>query len=349
MKLLCCVVMYIVVFVTCEDEEEVKMLQKRGVYNSKITMPDNDDDEEQTYPNDFSIGRGPDSDFPHHHHYHQHGHNHDYHDGVPNFYHKHNREQGNSGDVEEELDYNTWNATGLPLDFAKSVNDYIVSDLLLNYIDDVPRDQPSFSSRFGGADSDNETERNLAERARPAKCMPELTTVKIAESKDPNVFYVPECTRIERCGGCCSHILLSCQPIDPETITVTVMKTEYTGGKKLKYIGKEPILVEKHTKCKCGCKVKAEHCNVYQEYRESECRCVCKNIDEEKKCYKNGSKKLWNPDVCSCQCREVSPCSTNYQFDYNECRCVQSQVKRRYVLSESRKELAEPAPKETVD
>lgn len=92
-----------------------------------------------------------------------------------------------------------------------------------------------------------------------------------------------------------------------------------------------------------------QDCNSYQEYKEAECRCICKNLDEEKKCYKNGSKKLWNPDVCDCQCREVLPCSTGFQFDYNECRCIQSQLKRRYILTESRKEAMEAPPPQDTD
>ncbi|XP_076252795.1 uncharacterized protein LOC143191506 isoform X2 [Rhynchophorus ferrugineus] len=223
----------------------------------------------------------------------------------------------------------------IPLDFAKTINEYNISDLLLNFVEDMPKFEAKVktASRFGGADEDdNDTERS-SQIARPAKCMPELKPVKIIESKDPNIFYIPECTRIERCGGCCSHVLLSCQPTETETVTFSVMKTEYTGNKKLKYVGKELVLVEKHTKCRCNCKVKAEDCNTYQEYIEQECRCSCKNIDEEKKCYKRSSKKLWNPDLCACQCREVTPCSTGYQFDYNDCKCVQSQVKRRYILN----------------
>lgn len=74
------------------------------------------------------------------------------------------------------------------------------------------------SSRIGETNVEN-TERSAAQLARAAKCMPELTTVRIAESNERNVFYVPECTRIERCGGCCSHVLLSCQA--EETVPVT--------------------------------------------------------------------------------------------------------------------------------
>ena len=40
------------------------------------------------------------------------------------------------------------------------------------------------------------------------------------------------------------------------------------------------------------------------------------------------------------------PCSTGSRFDYNDCKCVESQVNRRYILSESRKEEPEPLPEE---
>lgn len=72
-------------------------------------------------------------------------------------------------------------------------------------------------------------------------------------------------------------------------------------------------------------------CNKYQEYRQSECRCICTNTDEEKKCYKNHSKKLWNPDLCACQCRDVFQCSTGQYFDNHECKCVSSPVRRRFA------------------
>lgn len=37
-----------------------------------------------------------------------------------------------------------------------------------------------------------------------------------------------------------------------------VLKTQYNGNKKLKFLGKEVIGVEKHLSCHCGCKVKEE-------------------------------------------------------------------------------------------
>lgn len=94
-------------------------------------------------------------------------------------------------------------------------------------------------------------------RAVAAKCMPELQAVKLMTSNDPTVLFYPPCTRIERCGGCCTGDLYSCQPVEQETIFVQVIKTQYTGGTRMKYAGKEIIPIEKHTACRCQCRIKA--------------------------------------------------------------------------------------------
>lgn len=62
-----------------------------------------------------------------------------------------------------------------------------------------------------------ETERSNAERPNQASCMPELQTVPLLENDDPSIIYYPTCTRVKRCGGCCTHPFLSCQPTATET------------------------------------------------------------------------------------------------------------------------------------
>lgn len=59
---------------------------------------------------------------------------------------------------------------------------------------------------------------------KPANCMPELKTVPLVPetSTTAGVFYFPSCTRVKRCGGCCSHALLSCQPVQTEQIAMQV-------------------------------------------------------------------------------------------------------------------------------
>lgn len=41
-------------------------------------------------------------------------------------------------------------------------------------------------------------------------------------------------------------------------IFLQIYKTQYTGGSKLKFVDKEIVLVEKHTKCKCDCRLQPE-------------------------------------------------------------------------------------------
>ncbi|KAG5873208.1 hypothetical protein JTB14_019517 [Gonioctena quinquepunctata] len=181
---------------------------------------------------------------------------------------------------------------------------------------------------------------------KKADCIPEFRKLELASTDDPSILYIPQCTRVEQCGGCCSHALLSCQPIEKEILAYQVLKTQYTGNKKLKILGKEIIPVEKHTKCKCDCKIKEEvamkDCNEYQEYRPAECRCACKNIDEEKKCSKNGARKLWNPELCACLCRNIIPCTTGYTFDHIECKCSPQPLRRRSPSYETRDSAPEP-------
>ena len=57
---------------------------------------------------------------------------------------------------------------------------------------------------------------------KPATCNPELVTVPLRNTTDKSVFFYPSCTRVERCGGCCHHDLLSCQPTATELINYQV-------------------------------------------------------------------------------------------------------------------------------
>ncbi|KZC04388.1 Vascular endothelial growth factor B, partial [Dufourea novaeangliae] len=172
-------------------------------------------------------------------------------------------------------------------------------------------------------------ERSNAERPIPAKCMPELQPVSLKLENDPSTIYYPSCTRVKRCGGCCSHALLSCQPVASEfrNFEVLVVSVETDG---LSYKSKQIVPLEEHTKCACDCRIKAEHCNVKQTYLKEECRCACKNVDEAEKCIRNNDTKTWDPERCTCLCRDEQECSTGYYFDQNTCRCRQVPLSRTW-------------------
>nr|CAH7716868.1 unnamed protein product [Callosobruchus chinensis] len=223
--------------------------------------------------------------------------------------------------------------TNVPLDLALKISEVEnVTELFTNYVeDDDDIDTPVLTSRFGDEPrSKYQGGEDSAIIPKPAGCQPEKVSVKLGTDTDPTILYMPPCTRIERCGGCCSHPLLECQPTDTKIIPFQIKKTRYTGSNKLKVISKEVVLIEKHVACKCGCIIKAKDCNKYQEYHEAECRCACVNMDEASKCT-NNHQKLWNPKICACQCREVLECTTGYIFDQQECKCLPDILKRRIV------------------
>lgn len=48
--------------------------------------------------------------------------------------------------------------------------------------------------------------------------------------------------------------------------------------------GYEPVLIEQHKTCGCGCAVQAKDCNAFQTYDKSQCKCQCTNLDDQRKC-----------------------------------------------------------------
>lgn len=63
-----------------------------------------------------------------------------------------------------------------------------------------------------------------------------------------------------------------------------MFKSQYQGGGKMKFLNKELVEVEEHTKCKCDCKKKESDCTKFQRYNKSQCLCVCINIEDKNKC-----------------------------------------------------------------
>ncbi|XP_011268157.1 uncharacterized protein LOC105258546 [Camponotus floridanus] len=203
----------------------------------------------------------------------------------------------------------------IPLGLAIKLNSIETSDEFLQLLQGVPTNEKesTLSSRFGEG-----VERSNAAKPVQAKCMPELQPVSLKVDDDPSTIIFPSCTRINRCGGCCGSSLLSCQPTAVEIRNFEVIVASMN---ELNYSGRRIVPLEEHTKCKCDCKIKQEHCNDKQHYEPHNCKCVCDNVDEAEKCRKNNDTKIWNPDLCICSCRSVEPCNTGYYFNYNTCRC----------------------------
>ncbi|EZA50606.1 Platelet-derived growth factor subunit B [Ooceraea biroi] len=205
--------------------------------------------------------------------------------------------------------------TQIPVDLANRLNAMESSDEFLQLLQGVPHaDTSSFmlNSTFGG------DERTSAIVPTPANCIPELQPVSLKLDDDPSTMIFPSCTRIPRCGGCCSTSLLSCQPTATEIRNFMVIVASV---KELGYKGRQIVPLEEHIKCKCDCKIKAKDCTEKQHYEPHNCRCACSNVDEEQKCRKESDIKIWNGDLCSCSCRTIEECSTGYFFNHNTCRC----------------------------
>ncbi|KAG8039913.1 hypothetical protein G9C98_000642 [Cotesia typhae] len=166
------------------------------------------------------------------------------------------------------------------IELAKQMQNFNTIEDFLSIVKGVPEsEKPSFvADRMG-------VERASAPLARPAACTPALQVVPLTlRVEDPAAIYFPPCTRVKRCGGCCNHRLLSCQPTEVRLVNY-------------------------------------EQCNHKQDYIEDECRCICSNTDDEAKCKNNSHIKIWDSDKCECGCREIEPCHEGLYFDKNTCRC----------------------------
>ncbi|GAB6030649.1 hypothetical protein CHUAL_007505 [Chamberlinius hualienensis] len=197
------------------------------------------------------------------------------------------------------------------------------------------QEAPSAAVKTAPADDSQTTgpKSSLLERtigypfAPSASCSPQPTTVPITFSSNPFDIYFPSCTRVDRCGGCCSHDLLECAPLTTETAVYQVLKTRYIGPPINKFDVSETVTVEieKHLECQCQCRVKATDCKSNQIYRPNECRCECMNQDDVRRCV---GDKLWDPSACLCRCREIYECSTGFAFNLETCKCEAKRVTR---------------------
>lgn len=94
-----------------------------------------------------------------------------------------------------------------------------------------------FLARFGGG----AVERSAASRPTPANCVPEMKVVPLnladeSDIKDPTIVVFPSCTRVKRCGGCCTNNLVSCQPMETHNIVYEVFAITFIQNIKIKPI-----------------------------------------------------------------------------------------------------------------
>lgn len=231
----------------------------------------------------------------------------------------------------------------IPLSLLNELNEATDWSDFLKYVDNVTVIQSEDDQHpyvygtwedFGvdGRTGGSGIERDASIPAKAANCMPELQTVPLMANTDPSVIFYPTCTRVERCGGCCSSELLVCEPTKTETILFQVLKTQYAGGTRMKFAGKESVPVEKHTACKCQCRVKESHCTANQIYIPGSCRCECSNLDDRNKCEADNQTRYWDSRNCICRCRDNGTnqqCSTGFYFNEDICGCDRPWAVRR--------------------
>ncbi|XP_060839969.1 uncharacterized protein LOC132921133 [Rhopalosiphum padi] len=213
----------------------------------------------------------------------------------------------------------------IPLDVIIELNQVTnVSELFSKFIPDTNLDEAQtlfFTTGFQSRTTLN-IERKSTLVPKPAGCSPVLKTVSLKDTDDQSLYYHPAtCIQVYRCGGCCLHDLLECQPTKVDTIDYEVMVSQYKGAGKFDFLGRKIVSIEQHLKCKCGCVVKQENCTSLQTYNPKQCICTCSNQEDLDKCIEENGLKLWNSATCRCQCREVKECTSGFGFNYNTCRC----------------------------
>ncbi|XP_046802030.1 uncharacterized protein LOC111675245 isoform X1 [Lucilia cuprina] len=202
----------------------------------------------------------------------------------------------------------------IPMDFYRQLNNITdISEFIEKFID-----PESIDPQLGIHENlKRNVERAAVIRAKAANCIPENTVVDLTPI-NPKSNYFPRCTRVKRCGGCCSTQWMSCQATKTEIVNFQVYRYCYEEV-KAKFCGFEVIPVEQHLECKCDCRKKPEDCNSYQRYQD--CRCHCINDEAREKCL-NLEHKIWDDENCRCVCKQNENCTTGSYYDENQCKCL---------------------------
>ncbi|XP_076446924.1 uncharacterized protein LOC143284153 [Babylonia areolata] len=163
--------------------------------------------------------------------------------------------------------------------------------------------------------------------AESDECSPRNMSVRLdVNMEDPTMVYYPECTRIERCGGCTPTPYLSCVPVYKEVVIMSVLKASYPfpGSTTMNMNGFEQVPVERHLTCRLECSLKQEDCGPYHFFLRNQCRCQCKSSTA----CSNG--RVWDEYLCGCRCRNMDSCCRNEEqqgricpffFDPEYCEC----------------------------
>ncbi|CAH1776891.1 unnamed protein product [Owenia fusiformis] len=164
--------------------------------------------------------------------------------------------------------------------------------------------------------------------ATPDGCVPKLKQVGLDKHEDPAIVMWPQCTKIEQCGGCCSHEKLECVPTTSEAVQIQVMLAKYPfpGAEYFDFHGVVMKQVHRHMQCECRCITQPAHCTAVQVYVEDECRCKCPNEDQGSRC---STIKIWNEKKCACECRSKETCDEGFFFNAEVCRCQLQPVRGR--------------------
>lgn len=196
-------------------------------------------------------------------------------------------------------------------------HDDVTVDRLRSMLSVEPK--PQIQTRFDRFDPTDPTANEFSgaapgvDIAIPAGCQPELVKVPIEVGNlSRPAFIYPTCTRLNRCGGCCSHHLLSCLPTHTNTVRKAVIMIDMESGDDSRL----EMELEEHAACACSCTVQEQHCTDLQMYVPGECRCVCR---EQLQCPPD---KVWDPVTCTCICaRTEGECTTGLYYSQKSCRC----------------------------
>ncbi|KAK7097037.1 uncharacterized protein [Littorina saxatilis] len=158
------------------------------------------------------------------------------------------------------------------------------------------------------------------------ECSPRNMSVRLPlDFSDNQIAYYPECTMVQRCGGCCPTQFLSCEPLYKEKIVLKVLRARYLypGAFSMEWEGFSTVELERHLSCHAVCTLQADDCGPKKVFMPHQCKCKCLTSE---RCVNN---KKWDDDTCSCRCENEHSCCSEDEdertcvmyFDQSACAC----------------------------